>query len=229
VACYEQQKSMYAMDASLANCPILGIKETGTVSSCTKEYAPVCGEFAVKTVGVSAANGTESLIYESSYSRTFSNACEAKAAGVIKYTQGICKSDSVFVDPMDSVKTGDSTNTVCPEIYAPVCGGYIGLTANGDYTYITFPNECTLKAKGAIFKSVGECPSTVKDTTVNVTMCPTNYAPICGVTTVNGLKVYSTYGNECELKKAGAIVKGVGVCPAELTNSGTSSSGTITK
>jgi hypothetical protein len=244
VACYDKQKSMYAMDASLANCPILGIKDSTTSTTvCSKEYAPVCAEFAVMTMGAisptDAKSTTQTLIQQPnySYSKTFANACQAKAAGAIKYTAGVCKSDSIYVDPKDTVITKDTANTgvVCPEIYAPVCGGYIGLTANGSYTYMTFPNECTLKAKGAIFKSVGECP---KETVINTTVCPTNYAPICGLTSANGVNTYKTYSNECEVKKAGAVVKLVGVCPATLTgtttvkdptDSGTTSSGTLVK
>lgn len=94
---------------------------------CPAVYAPVCGCDGV----------------------TYSNSCEAEAAGVLYYYQGDCNNnggsciDSTLIDP----------NLACPMYYEPVCG------CNG----ITYGNECDARMNGVTEFYHGACGSIMPD------------------------------------------------------------------
>ncbi|KAI8891623.1 hypothetical protein BC833DRAFT_626659, partial [Globomyces pollinis-pini] len=73
--------------------------------------------------------------------------------------------------------------TICPAIFAPVCGSLKGVQT-------TYSNDCVAKAAGAKVLNKGECAEAVA--------CPMIFAPVCG--TLNG--VPTTYSNDCVAKAA---------------------------
>ncbi|MFK7808436.1 MAG: Kazal-type serine protease inhibitor family protein, partial [Saprospiraceae bacterium] len=86
-------------------------------SLCMQVYKPVCG----------------------CDDKTYTNVCEAKKAGLTKWTDGICDKDCI-----DKTKI---TSTDCPDVYAPVCG------CNGR----TYPNACSAKISGVQKWVDGKC------------------------------------------------------------------------
>lgn len=79
------------------------IENTGTLTPCTREYMPVCGDD----------------------NNTYPNACVANSVGVVTLTEGECKKTE-----STPVKTGATTEVILPKDdakvctmeYAPICG-----------------------------------------------------------------------------------------------------------
>jgi len=130
--------------------------------------------------------------------KTYANECEAKCAGVTKWTEGKCSTNCVCPKVLKPVcadgktytnecvakcagvtKWTDgrcSTNCVCPKVLRPVC-------ADGK----TYPNECQAKCAGVTKWTDGKCSTNC--------MCPKVLKPVCA----DG----KTYANECVAKYNG--------------------------
>jgi hypothetical protein len=174
-------------------CPIVDTMriECPEIKPCTREYAPVCG------------NG-----------QTFSNACEAKNAGVIDYVLGECKEQ-----------------IICPAVYDPVCG-YVGKSLIRK----TYGNACEAEAAGVMNHTPGacdvkQCPDiasiaiecqagfvvTAMENEVGcligyecqeIKPCTREYAPVCGGR--------QTFSNACEAKNAGLTEYVLGECSEQI-------------
>jgi hypothetical protein len=173
-------------------CPIVDTMriECPEIKPCTREYAPVCG------------NG-----------QTFSNACEAEAAGVMNHTPGACdvkqcpdiasiaiECQAGFVVTAMENEVGCLIGYECQEIkpctreYAPVCGGRQ-----------TFSNACEAKNAGLTEYVLGECSEQI--------ICPAVYDPVCGY--VGKSLIRKTYGNTCEAEAAGVVNYTPGACESQ--------------
>ena len=74
---------------------------------------------------------------------TYSNDCQAQAAGVTQWTDGECGAQGDCID--ESLINPDA---ICPDIWMPVCG----------CDNITHGNDCQAQAAGVTSWTIGECP-----------------------------------------------------------------------
>lgn len=138
---------------------------------CTREYAPVCGQ-----------RGNDS--------RTFGNACMARADGYRIVGQGECR-----------------PQRACTMDYRPVCG-----ERRGDRR--TFSNACVADAEGYRVVSSGECRRGGGSGWGSgggrppAQACTREYAPVCA----RRDGVVRTFGNACEAEAARHRVIRRGAC-----------------
>ncbi|MDG2376664.1 MAG: Kazal-type serine protease inhibitor domain-containing protein, partial [Woeseiaceae bacterium] len=137
-----------------------GAQQAGDEVACKMDYNLVCG-----------VDG-----------RTYSNECMANAARTEIAVLGECT--SIENEGVDRPEIG----TVCPQIYAPVCG------IDGT----TYANECFAVEAGLEEVTPGACA-------VDEGVCPTDIDPVCGV---DG----NTYNNICFASAAGIEVDSMGAC-----------------
>ncbi|MEL6863907.1 MAG: Kazal-type serine protease inhibitor domain-containing protein [Bacteroidota bacterium] len=137
---------------------------------CTVVYDPVCG----------------------CDEKTYNNECEARKAGVLRFTAGACAKDCV-----DKSK---ASSDGCPEIYKPVCG----------CNEKTYTNACEARNVGVQKWVDGPCASDCIDRDlIGRSGCPEIYQPVCGC---DG----KTYSNDCVAQNAGGVKSWEkGVCPQD--------------
>ncbi len=96
---------------------------------CTREYAPVCGEFRGRV-------------------QTFGNACVARAEGFNIVSRGECRGGQRPRPPISGERPRPPM--ACTQEYRPVCAQRGGNTR-------TFGNECSARAEGYRVIQGGEC------------------------------------------------------------------------
>jgi hypothetical protein len=140
---------------------------------CTREYAPVC-----------ARRGGDR--------QTFSNACEADAAGYRVIRPGECRRDvpgPIVEEPQ-----------ICTQEYDPVCAERRGNRR-------TFGNACTADAEGYRVIGRGECRRGFDEEEMT-RACPRIYRPVCG----RRRGAERTFPNSCEAERADFRIVADGPC-----------------
>lgn len=193
--------------------------------ACYDLWAPVCG-----------CDGT-----------TYANDCDAAAAGASLAHEGACEPQpqackgqtdcDALTDPVPGTPAtlycaknpgvcdgGEGTcqtrPTMCPLVWAPVCG------CDG----LSYGNTCEAAAAGVNVAEIGECPhvwcwgnadckagfycafdgcaAETGECKAKPTICPDVWAPVCGC---DGI----TYGNYCEAAAGGATIDHEGACKVD--------------
>ncbi len=87
-----------------------------------------------------------------------------------------------FVSSRDAfVSVPDNGETICEDIYSPVCGSLAVacIRAPCDPIKVTYSNKCELEKAGAKYISSGKC----EDGSTDTCACTMEYAPVCAVRT----------------------------------------------
>ncbi len=158
---------------------------------CTMEYAPVCGQRSGRV-------------------QTFTNACQARAAGFAIISRGQCRRPTPMTSrpPPPPRPAGPQ---MCTMNYAPVCG-------QRGARVQTFTNACQARAANFTVISRGQCRRqpgiTVRPQRPAPRpaqpggICTREYRPVCGQ---RGSQV-RTFPNACEAGNSGFRIISQGAC-----------------